>query len=46
VRVGGIPTMNLEEDVKIWCEKEGIFFDEELYQEILDESYHGHWEPR
>jgi hypothetical protein len=46
VRVGGEHKISLQEDVKRRCEKEGVFFDEELYQEILDESYHGHWEPR
>jgi hypothetical protein len=46
VRVGGEDKIALQEDVKRRCEEDGVFFDEELYQEILDESYHGHWEPR
>jgi len=43
-RVGGTPDSTLEEDVLHICEQDGVFFDEELYKEILDESRHGRWD--
>ncbi|MEM4379884.1 MAG: hypothetical protein QXL01_04270 [Thermoplasmatales archaeon] len=45
IRVGGDQDKTLEEDVQQRCEWEGIFFDKELYNEIIDESRYGHWEP-
>ncbi|HEX3037273.1 MAG TPA: hypothetical protein VHT73_19485 [Thermodesulfobacteriota bacterium] len=44
-RVGGDYETDLKDDVKKRCEWEGVFFDEELYEEILDESRYGRWEP-
>lgn len=45
IRVGGSQEINLDKDVKRRCEWDGVFFDEAMYQEILDESRHGRWEP-
>jgi hypothetical protein len=45
-RVGGSSDLSLKEDIEMRCEKEGTFFDDELYEEIIEESRHGHWEPK
>lgn len=43
-RLGGTHHSTLEEDVLRICEQDGVFFDEELYKEILDESRYGRWD--
>ena len=45
-RVGGSGDLSLKEDVEMRCEKEGTFFDDQLYEEIIEESRHGHWDPK